>query len=351
MMRKLATIREIRGIVPIKGADAIECAIVDGWNVVIRKGEYQIGDRVVYAEIDSWIPHELAPFLSKGKEPREFQDIKGERLRTIKLRGQLSQGLLLPLDTITDKIYGKSPLISNIKKSHLVQVGDDVTEFLGIVKWEPIINASMAAIMKGEFPSHMPKTDQERVQNLPDEIASCVIQKMQFEITEKLEGASMTVYKIDGEFGVCSRNIDLLRDGNNAMWKIAIDSNIEEKLEASQIDNIAIQGEIIGPGIQGNIYNLLIPHFMVFDVYSITHGFYLKPLDRRELIRELQLTHVPVLFAYQDLGTGSINDLLLLAEGKSELNPKIEREGIVFKEVRGGMSFKVVSNKYLTKQG
>lgn len=337
-MRKLATIREIRGIVPIKGADAIECAIVDGWNVVIRKGEYQIGDRVVYAEIDSWIPHELAPFLSKGKEPREFQDIKGERLRTIKLKGQLSQGLLFNLDVV-------------LPFTNSFQVGDDVSEMLGIIKWEYSKNASMVAIMKGEFPSHMPRTDQERVQNLPDEIASCVIQKMQFEITEKLEGASMTVYKIDGEFGVCSRNIDLLRDGNNAMWKIAIDSNLEEKLEASQIDNIAIQGEIIGPGIQGNIYNLLTPHFMVFDVYSITHGFYLKPLDRRELIRELQLTHVPVLFHYQDLGTGSIDDLLALAEGKSELNPKIEREGIVFKEVRGGMSFKAVSNKYLTKQG
>ena len=96
-MRKLATIRRIDALTPIDGADAIECATVGGWKVVVKKGEYTVGDLAVYCEIDSWIPTELAAFLSKGKEPREFEGIKGERLRTVKLRGQLSQGLLLPL--------------------------------------------------------------------------------------------------------------------------------------------------------------------------------------------------------------------------------------------------------------
>ena len=102
-MRKLATIRKIDSLLPIEGADAIECAVVGGWKVVVKKGEYNAEDLAVYCEIDSWIPTELAPFLSKGKSPREFQGIQGERLRTVKLRGQLSQGLLLPLNSPQSK--------------------------------------------------------------------------------------------------------------------------------------------------------------------------------------------------------------------------------------------------------
>jgi RNA ligase (TIGR02306 family) len=98
MTRKMASIRVIDSIKPIEGADAIECAMIGGWSVVIKKGEFKVGQLAVYCEIDSWIPTELAPFLSKGKEPREFEGIKGERLKTVKLRGQLSQGLLLPLE-------------------------------------------------------------------------------------------------------------------------------------------------------------------------------------------------------------------------------------------------------------
>ena len=90
-IRKLASIAEITYIKPIEGADAIECAIVNGgWPVVVKKGEYQVGDVAIYLEIDSWVPHKLAPFLSKGQEPREYNGVKGERLRTVKLRGPLS---------------------------------------------------------------------------------------------------------------------------------------------------------------------------------------------------------------------------------------------------------------------
>lgn len=124
--RKLATIRKIAAIEPIEGADAIEVAVVDGWKVVVKKGEFQVGSLAVYLEIDSWVPTELAPFLSKGKEPREYEGIKGERLRTVKLRGQLSQGLLLPLQTVYEL-----PSTTNCDV-----LGDDVTEALGILKWE-----------------------------------------------------------------------------------------------------------------------------------------------------------------------------------------------------------------------
>lgn len=340
-MRKLATIRVIDALNPIEGADAIECATIGGWKVVVKKGEFNVGDRAVYCEIDSWIPTELAPFLSKGKEPRVFEGIRGERLRTVKLRGQLSQGLLLNLDLA-------------IPQTNSFAEGDDVSELLNIVKWEMPMNAQLAGMARGNFPSLIPKTDQERAQNMVKEIVSANEAGMRFEITEKLEGSSMTVYLIDGEFGVCSRNLDLKETEGNAFWQVARRDGIEEKMRNETDENwdFAIQGELIGPGIQGNIYNLKEVEFRVFDVYDITHGCYLNPLPRRELIDSMRLKHVPVLVSagslYDTLGITDIPQLLKFAEGKSVMGMiGCEREGLVFKEISGGMTFKVISNKYL----
>ena len=327
----MATIRKIDAIGPIEGADAIEVATIGGWKVVVKKGEFAVGDLAVYCEIDSWIPTELAPFLSKGKEPREFEGIKGERLRTVKLRGQLSQGLLLPLE----------PTCANIE-SELFE-GLDVSAPLNIIKWEMPINAQLAGVVRGNFPSLIPKTDQERVQNLVKEIEAA--KELHFEVTEKLEGSSMTVYKIGDQFGVCSRNLDLKEDPNNAFWKVAIENDIKTKIMGLPYD-VAIQGELIGPGIQGNIYKLDKPQFFVFDCYHIGGGQYFPPDARRAFVDSLELNHVPVLEKDVPLQHG-VDMLLNLAEGKSVLNPKQEREGIVFKQVTGGMTFKAISNKYL----
>lgn len=331
-MRKMATIRVIDAIGPIDGADAIEVATVGGWKVVVKKGEFTVGDRAVYCEIDSWIPTELAPFLSKGKEPREFEGVKGERLRTVKLRGQLSQGLLLNLDDV-------------LSGTNSFQDGDDVSEVLNIRKWEMPMNAQLAGLVKGTFPSQIPKTDQERVQNLKKEIVSA--EGMMFEVTEKLEGSSMTCYLIDGEFGVCSRNMDLKRDENNAFWATAIREDVESKMRDTGPDaQFAIQGELIGPGIQNNIYKLSRTEFYVFDVYNIQSGEYLTPVFRRALIERMGLNHVPLINPNYPI-VASIDGLLEAAEGASVLNVKQEREGIVFKQVDGGMTFKAISNKYL----
>jgi RNA ligase (TIGR02306 family) len=334
-MRKMASIRRIDDIVPIEGADAIECAVLGGWKVVVKKGEFTVGNLAVYCEIDSWIPTELAPFLSKGKEPREFEGIKGERLRTVKLRGQLSQGLLLPLE----------PTCANIE-SELFE-GLDVSVPLNIVKWEAPVNAQLAGQVKGNFPSSIPKTDQERVQNLTKEIKAAFDNNLLFELTEKLEGSSMTCYLIEQEFGVCSRNLDLKRNDDNTLWKVAIEDKIELKMRIAGLDNHAIQGELVGPGIQSNIYKLSKPMFFVFDIYDIKKGVYMNPVERQAMIKVLQLNHVPVLTNDKDLGIGTVDELLLWAEGKSFLNGKQEREGIVFKQIDGGMTFKAISNKYL----
>lgn len=339
-MRKLATIRKICAILPIEGADAIELAVVSGWKVVIKKGEYKPGDLAVYCEIDSWVPSKLAAFLSKGKEPREFEGIKGERLRTIKLRGQLSQGLLLKPDIAL-------PFTNSFK------IGDDVSEVLGIVKWEMPLNAQLVGVCKGNFPSLIPKTDQERVQNLKAKCWRMAIEsRIKFEVTEKLEGSSMTCYLIDNEFGVCSRNMDLERDERNSFWEVAIRNNIEE-LMRRRGGNFAIQGELIGPGIHNNIYKLSQPEFFVFDVYNVRDGKYFSPDSRREMISSMGLNHVPVIAhsaeLFDNLGITDIDGVLTFAEGISMLF-RTEREGVVFKqETEGdnGMTFKGISNKYL----
>lgn len=125
-MRKLASIRKIDELRPIPGADAIECALVGGWTVVVKKGEFAAGDLAVYCEIDSWIPVDLAPFLVKGKEPREFEGIKGERLRSIKLRKQISQGLLLKIEDCFDIVEIEGRKFINTSKDNKTTRSQDV---------------------------------------------------------------------------------------------------------------------------------------------------------------------------------------------------------------------------------
>lgn len=342
--RKLATIRRISKIQPIEGADAIELAIVDGWQSVVKKGEYKEGDKIIFCEIDSWVPHGIAPFLSKGKEPREFNGVKGERLRTMKLRGVLSQGLILPT-SLRDVNHG-------LVIGALCDVGDDVTEHLGIQKWERPIPANLAGLVKGSFPSFIPKTDQERVQNLVKEIEKHREAGTTFEVTEKLNGSSMTVFLYNGEFGVCSRNLQLKIEGNenNAFVKTAIALDIENKLRSRGWEGVALQGELIGEGIQGNPYNINGLEFHVYNVYDIQHNRYLSPSLANRVVNLLGLKYVPILG--EDISVfNSVEELLEIAEGTSALNPKVEREGLVFKSETGSFSFKCISNRWLLSGG
>ena len=327
-MRKLASIRKIASIRPIPGADAIECVTVDGWEVVTKKGEFQVGDFAIYCEIDSWVPTELAPFLSKGKEPREFNGVKGERLKTIKLRGQLSQGLLLPYAVI----------------GRIAAEGEDVTEELNIQKWEKPINPQLAGLAKGNFPSFIPKTDQERIQNIKHVLED---RQEKYEVTIKLDGSSFTAYHRDGVFGVCSRNLELKPSESNAFWQVATKYLLEHTLPS--MGNYAIQGELIGPGIQGNQEKLKELDLYVFDVFDIDAQTYLNAEERYEFVGQLCLNHVPVVFKSIN-APESLDEVLKMAEGPS-LHPKVNREGLVFKSTRNPqLSFKAISNSWLLKE-
>jgi RNA ligase (TIGR02306 family) len=335
--RKLATIRVIEEVKSIEGADKICAYRVGGWWVVDQVGKYTVGDKVVYVEIDSWIPHKLAPFLSKGKEPREFDGIKGERLRTIKLKGQVSQGLLLPVSCAFDGDVGYKELTEDM----------DVTDWLGIIKWEKPVPAQLAGLIRGNFPSKIPKTDQERIQNLTKEYEE--LQQSYWAVTEKLDGTSCTFY-LDavGEFHVCSRNLDLKRDENNTYWKMAIDLDIERKLTEGDLFGLALQGEIIGENIQGNQYKCK-QNFNLFSVYSEINKSYLSLAGIEDVAKLLGIRTVPIISRQFPIEAMTMQFLLAFAEGKSQLNDS-QREGLVFQSLDNpNKSFKVISNAWLLK--
>ena len=351
-MRKMASIQVIRAVTPIEGADAIELSHVNGWSAVTKKGEYSVGQKVIFCEIDSWIPHELAPFLSKGKEPREYLGIKGERLRTVKLRGQLSQGLILPLNLIEKEL------------SFLYDEGEDMSETLGIVKYEPPIPAQLSGLVKGNFPSLVTKTDEERVQNIRG--IKNYLNEM-FVETEKLHGTSVSfVLNESNELEVCSRNLSLKEDENNLYWKLAKVNNALDMLntvkshyeaKGAVVVTVAIQGEGVGQGVQkGWEYGIQVPEFFMFTIQ--VNGVKIPEEDYQMFANGgLNVKSVPEVrkATIRDIVGEAENisgTLLKYVEGKSAIDGKTIREGSVFRSLNdSSVSFKVVSNQFLLKGG
>lgn len=338
-MRKMASIRKIIDIKKIENADKICIYLVDGWQIVDEVNKYKINDFVIMLEIDSWVPNALAPFLSKGKVPREFNGVKGEKLKTVKLRGALSQGLLLP--------------VSILPKDYLYVEGDDVSEILGVQKYE-VDNTTQGGKAVSNWPSIVPKTDQERLQNLKSVFES-KIKGQAFEITEKLDGSSATYYMdADGIYHVMSRNVDLARDENNLWWKMSAKYKIEEMMLRLWFEpefreefkkGFAIRGEIVGPGVNGNKLQLTEHDFYVFDLWEPIDGC-CTPKERHLIVGVLGLKHVPLHHKFMTF-SGTFEQLLESANGQSVLNPNVKREGLVFKSEDGQFTFKIVSNEWL----
>lgn len=325
-MRKLVTIRKISEINPIPDADAIERAKVDGWNVVVKKGEFQTGDLCVYGEIDSVFP----------ADDERFAFLEGKRLKTKKMRGVVSQGIAFPISILNGASFAE---------------GDDVTEILGVTKYEPPLSKSME--VKGEFPWFIPKTDAERVQNLSVELAEHS-GKIAL-ATEKLDGSSITIFVRLGENGwengICSRNFELKHDADNAFVLTVKKLSIIEKLQDFCVLNnrqLALQGELIGAGIQGNKYKLAETDIRFFNIFDIAGQCFLSSAEIVEIIESLGLQFVPILEKNYVLHS-EIEKYLIEAEGKSFLNSNTEREGIVFRINDGSFLFKAVSNRFLLK--
>lgn len=369
-MRELAYIQKIKSLTPILGADNIEKAEVLGWEVVVKKGEFKVGDPCVYCEIDSILP-DLPCF--------EFLRSKKFRIKTIKLKGQISQGIVFHPSIL--KEVDPTYVLSNLT------LGRDVTDLLKITKHDPEalldvepdqVKKSWAAnkwsylkwkllgikpVKKGSFPSDVPKTDETRVQKMGSLLEEKVDQLVY--ITEKCEGTSATfVYRKSGNwlgklfgqdhiFQICSRNRIVFNSRSGGapthdLCHIADKYSIREGMKKMN-RNLAIQGECIGPKIQGNIYKLPELDFKVFLMYDLDKGIYLSLNEMVAIVTRLGLQMVPMV-QHEVSVNNSVTYYVELSKGKSKINEKIMREGIVIRSMNGDFSFKSINPEYLLKQ-
>jgi len=368
--RKLVTIRTINALNPIPKADSIECAKIDGWNVVVKKGEFQVGNQCVFIEIDSVLPDtEPFKFLTEKQGKTFYNGMFGARLKTVRLRGQLSQGLALPFRAFPNSIMETLRTANNDTLCfRSIAVGGkessydemSLADLLGIWKYDPPPAPGSEGLIAGPWPGWLQKTDQQRVQNIdPSELTG------EYIMEEKMDGTSMSVW-IDehGTLGVGSRNMSLKIDDSandgNMYVRMAHDSGMLTWLVSHILPQgapFAIQGELCGPGIQGNPYKLDRVTFFAFDIFSkFANGKYNWD-DRDTLIELMQLQgvrikSVPLLGQIQldNVMDDKVDEILKMAEGKSRFGD-VEREGVVFKSsIDGNKSFKAISNQYLLSQ-
>lgn len=320
----LASIQRIKSLSPIDKADKIEKAEVLGWQVVVEKGKYNVGDLIIYVEIDTILPEE---------EWSEFLRDKGFRIRTVKLRGQISQGIVFPLSILPQENYP-------------VYEGMDVSTILNIKHYEKPIPVSLHGLVRGSFPSCVPKTDEEKIQNHP-EFFDMLKDRMIY-ITTKCDGTSATFLLKNCDYHVCSRNLSLKPDVENIYWKMSEKYDIENKLR-ERGRNVAIQGELCGPSIQGNKIKLKEHDLFVFNVFDIDEYRYLEYDEFMMFCDEMGLKTVPVetieLFKYD------LDSLIERAKGYYTMGSL--KEGIVIRTVEGSprISFKVLNNDSLLKNG
>lgn len=389
MARKLASIVEISKTSPIEGADRLEVAEMTGkgWKVVVQKNEFHVGDLAVYFEIDSFLdPNDerysflkdrcLRRFVSKSRNVLK----EGIRIKTIKLRGQISQGLLMPLDKfpeIKERIVdfkGERLLRYDAEQEGmdhpcLPLIGADVTALLHVEHYDEVQEQLQSAMGNpicadalGKFPSDfIPKTDEERLQNLGDWFEK--MKGRMWQVSCKHDGTSCTIaysptIDSDNPCIVCSRNLRLKRESADGKipvyWQMAEKYGILNKLQDlfGKDCEYAMQGEIVGPGIQKDRNKETEFKFLCFRIWDIKNQKWVNPADAVQLCKSLEIPHVQIIEdAFDFFGEiTTMNDALKFAEGKTEEGN--EREGIVCKTVDTlpYASFKVISNKYLLKQ-
>lgn len=339
--RKLASVQYVHHVTPIEGADRIECVHVLGWQCVAGKGQFHVGDHCVYMEVDSFLPIcEQFEFLRPGSYKKNELLGEGFRLKTQKFRGQISQGLVQPMSILPEGEY---------------QLGDDVTELLGIRKWEIEEKVTTSGTVIAEFPDGITKTDELRVQSYP-ELISEFKKVPEYYISTKMDGTSVTMYRRDGHFGVCGRNYEYADDDKCAMWKYAHEHGLPEKLEQRGLDNLVIQGEFCGAGIQKNRLKLVRPEWYVFTVVDLVSNRRYPLGKMTKLCEDMELKMVPIEEVRTDFAYSTIEELIDRARGTYASG--MNKEGIVIRPtepvysptIGGPLSMKVLNNDYLLKE-
>lgn len=377
MTRTLASIQKIKEILPIENADKIELVkFYDiGWQCICKKGEFKQDDLCVYVEIDSILPE---------KPEFEFLRERKFRIKTIKLRGVLSQGIVFPLDILPK--HGK------------LKVGDDVTSSLGIKKYEipepdafakrtnnvrvpwylkpfkkyilrynwtrRVFGPMMGLRKTRTFPKFIPKTDEPRIQSHPGFLQH--LDNNTFYITQKLDGSSETIYYNNGVFGICSRNMEVYHAKYrnkyfdiNLYTKAVEKYDLQRKLQSyckKNKRNIALQGELVGPTIQKNKLGLSEVDIFFFNIYDIDLGRYVDFQEFIDICQQLNIKTVPIIATNIQLKDATIDMLLEFA--RDTYPNGTPQEGIVIRPMKetyldklGRFSFKVINNDFLLKYG
>jgi RNA ligase (TIGR02306 family) len=321
-VRQLVTLENISEIRPIPDADAIEVARVRGWDVVVKKGEFKVDEEVLYFEIDSFLPISDPRFAFLEPRGVRVQDgITGHVLKTVRLRGQYSQGLIKPVSEFPDGIPD-------------------------IVKFDPPLPAGLEGSVEGQFLYNFaPKTDAERIQNLGRVLPE--ILKHKWIATEKIDGTSTTIVNDNGEIRICSRNWEISRP--SARFDLADKLNLKEILPVDH----TLQGEYYGENIQSNPLGIKGTDFKAFNLYKKTdNGPVAIPFNEwPEALVPLQVPVLPLTLPQ------TIDEIVEQADGlKSVIAPQRLAEGIVWQGPKGfdflgnRPGFKAISNKYLAKQ-
>lgn len=341
-MRRLATVQEIKELLPIPNADRIEIATMKdrAWKVIVRKGEFEAGDKAIYFETDTFLPEkiqEYSEFQKRGQKTvtHEGEDLKGHVLRTMRMRGVYSQGLLLPL--------------GNFELSKNLEVGTDVSEEVGVLKYEeplPMGNQEIIGRFETKF---APKTDSERIQNLTEHWNE--IKTLEWEPSLKIDGTSQTFVNDDGEIRVFGRNWELNPETAPIIEVLEENGVLEFLMENP---GVTVQAELAGPGISGNRLKLSKAEVFIFSVWKN-----LEKLPRSEWDEVLIKNAAPELSVDEWGLEGSVDEMIQKVEG---LREKITKgrvdEGIVYHLVgdapiwlEGTKTIKVINNKYLAKHG
>ena len=342
-MRKLASIQRIWNIEPIDGADRIELASVLGWKCVVNKGKFKAGDLAVYFEVDSYLPIRNEFEFLRSSSYRNSQILgEGFKIRTMKFKGQISQGLLLPISDFEEI-------------SSDIELGEDVSELLKVRKWEIEERVTTGGTVKGTLPKDIPHTDETRIQSEPSLLDE--FKNIEYYISSKMDGSSHSIGIDDEGVHVTGHNYEYKDDDSSDFYVYLKKNNYIEKIKEfynkNNLELITIQGEFCGPGIQSNPIKLYKPEWYVFTIR--VNGERIGLQRMLEICKELDVKSVPIEEVDFDLPSKypSVESLLNRAEGKYETGSK--KEGIVIrptepifsKTISASLSMKVVSNSYL----
>lgn len=357
-MRQLASIKKISDIMPIEGRDKIVLAIVDGWSVIVKRGEFEVGDKCVYIEIDSVLP---------DKPEFEFLRKNNFRIKTMKMAGVISQGICFPMSILPVKQNGEYEINENVtgvigvKQYERTMDKDPVCTSASTREKYPKFLMRMSWFRKlvlpkkhvSGFPSFITKTDETRIQNMPFILKD----KQEWVVTEKIDGQSGTFClvrhkskifsKEKFEYIVCSRNLRLNKKDNSSYWMVSDKYHIEDALRnmIGDRDWIGLQGECIAPKVQGNKYHVSDVDFYAFNL--VYPGGRLDSITAMEICSRNGIKFVPIVDESYVL-PDTVAEVLDYAHGDSVIGDTL-REGVVFRSKDGKQSFKAVDPQFLLK--